>query len=411
MSYAADSLHRGERAVTVPMSNQRLPPVLWLAVGVLLTVACGGATGARPGAPAGGSIAAPPSAPRVETPSNATGDWQREWERVVAAAGREGKVVVAIPPGPQYEPAIRAAFAKAFPNIQIEMINIIGGQFRQRLEKERAAGQFEWDACICGPGADTYRLIQAGAFDPIRDDLILPEVLDDTKWHGGFEARFTDNARAYSFAFGVENSKGAYVNREVVREADFASYDDLWKPQFRGKIVWQDPRGPGSGVNAATVILHLYGEDKLRELWTTQDIQLSTDDRQMAEWVMRGSRPIGIGMVYNRGLALLQKEGLAQHVKSIPYPVPLAVPGAHAVVAVNNPPHPNARRVFVNWLLSQEGQIVIGAAIRSNSARLDVPVFEPENVVPEGVATLNPQAEALVAERTRAGDLAREVFR
>jgi ABC-type Fe3+ transport system substrate-binding protein len=329
----------------------------------------------------------------------------------VAAAGQEGKVVVAVPPGPQYEPAIRQAFTKAFPNVQIEMVNIIGGQFRQRVEKERAADQYDWDVCICGAGADTYRLIAAGVFDPIKDDLILPDVLDDSKWMGGFDGRFSDDAKKYSFDFGLQSSAGAYVNRDAVRESELASFDDLWKPQFRGKITWQDPRGPGSGVNAATVILHVYGEDKLRELWTTQQIQLSTDDRQMAEWVMRGTRPIGIGMVYNRGLALLQQEGLAQNVRTIPYPVPVAVGGPHSVLAVNRAPHPNARKVFINWLLTPEGQVTVFSAVQSNSARLDVPIFDPESEVPKGVETINTQAEAFVPPRTRAGDLAREVFK
>jgi len=225
---------------------------------------------------------------------------QQEWDRVVAAAGQEGKVVVAVPPGPQYEPALRQAFSKAFPGIQIEMVNLIGGQFRQRVEKERAADQYDWDACICGAGADTYRLIHSGVFDPIKDDLILPDVLDDSKWMGGFDGRFSDDAKTYSFDFGVQTSAGAYVNRDTLREAEFSSFDQLWNPQFRGKIIWQDPRGPGSGVNAATVILYVYGEDKLRELWTTQQIQLTTDDRQMAEATMRGTRPIAIGMVQPR---------------------------------------------------------------------------------------------------------------
>ncbi|HEY7064151.1 MAG TPA: extracellular solute-binding protein [Chloroflexota bacterium] len=383
----------------------------------LVAAACGASAPARTAAPPA-SAPAPEGKAATAVAPQATASAaplpaavQQEWGRVVAAAGQEGKVVVAVPPGPQYEPAIRQAFTKAFPNVQIEMVNIIGGQFRQRVEKERAADQYDWDVCICGAGADTYRLIAAGVFDPIKDDLILPDVLDDSKWMGGFDGRFSDDAKKYSFDFGLQSSAGAYVNRDAVRESDLASFDDLWKPQFRGKITWQDPRGPGSGVNAATVILHVYGEDKLRELWTTQQVQLSTDDRQMAEWVMRGTRPIGIGMVYNRGLLLLKQEGLASNVKTIPYPVPVAVAGAHSVLAVNRPPHPNARKLFLNWLLTPEGQVTISTAIQSNSARLDVPIFDPESEVPKGVETINTQAEVFVGPRSRAGDLAREVFK
>jgi ABC-type Fe3+ transport system substrate-binding protein len=376
---------------------------------VLLAAGCAAPAQTGGGAPAAKSGgAAPATTAGTSAPQAAGGP---EWDRLVAAARQDGKLTIAIPPGPQYEPALREAWNKAFPGIEIEMVNLIGGQFRARIEKERGAGQYAWDACICGPGADTYRLIEDGAFDPIRDDLILPDVLDDSKWLGGFDARFSDDARQYAFDFGANNSAGGYVNRDLIPESELARYEDLWKPQFRGKIVWQDPRGPGSGVNAATVVIETFGEAKLRELWTQQQVQLSTDDRQMAEWVMRGTRPIAIGTVYNRGLLLLHQEGLAQNVKSFPYPAALAVPGPHAILLVDRPPHPNARKVFANWLLTQEIQALIGKTIGSNSARLDVPVFDPQAEVPKGVPTINPQSEAFVPKRTRANDMAREIFK
>jgi ABC-type glycerol-3-phosphate transport system substrate-binding protein len=39
---------------------------------------------------------------------------------------------------------------------------------------------------------------------------------------------------------------------------------------------------------------------------------------------------------------------------------------------VKNPPHPNAAKVFINWLLSKEGQELYGKAMTQGSRRLDV---------------------------------------
>ena len=379
---------------------------------VAVLIGCGAPTpsaapNGRPGTPAQAAAAA--SSPAPEAP--AAGAAQPEWDRLVAAARAEGKLTLAVPPGPQYEPAIREAFVQTFPGIQVEMVNLLGGQFRVRAEKERAAGQYDWDACICGPGADTYRLAKDGVFDPVLDDIVLPEVLDDSKWLGGIEARFADEAKKYAFDFGASDSQGGFVNRDLIPESELASYDDLWKPLARGKITWFDPRGSGSGVNAAAIVLHHYGEAKLRELWTDQQIQLGSDDRQMAQAMIRGTRPIAIGLVYARGLAPLQQEGLAMNVGAFPYPVPLALPGPHALLAVNRPPHPNARKLFVNWLLTRDGQIVIGRALGTNSARLDVPIFDPETAVPTDRPALNTQSEPFTATRQRASALARELFR
>lgn len=363
---------------------------------------------ARPGVstpPAPGAGALTSAAP----PPQASGD--AAWDQVVAAARQEGKVVLGIPPGPQYEPAIREAFGRAYPGIQVEMVNLHAAQFTARIARERAAGEFAWDAWIGGPDVDVYRLAKEGVFDPLRDDLMLPEVLDDSKWLGGLAGRLSDEAGKYTFNFGARNSEGGYVNRSQIPESQLATYDDLWKPEFRGKIVWQDPRQSGSGVNAAAIILYVYGEQKLRDLWANRQVMISTDERQMAEWVARGRYPIGIGLVYNRGLELLQREGVGLDVRTFPYPVPLAIPGGHALVAINRPPHPNARKVLVNWLLSREGQTVIGQAVQWNSARLDLPAFDPPTVVPEGVEALNTQSEAFAPMRLRANEIAKEIFR
>jgi iron(III) transport system substrate-binding protein len=385
-----------------------------VAVALLLAAACqapGASTGSAPAGGVSPASGAGTTARSEAAPGAGAAGGQSEWDRVVAAARQEGKVVAAVPPGPQYESGLRQAFTAAFPGIDLEMTNIIGGQFRQRVERERAAGQYAWDVCVCGAGADTYRLIQDGVFDPIVDDLILPELRDDSKWYGGFESRFPDAAKKYSFDFGVQSSPGAYVNRDVIKEADFASYPDLWKPELRGKIVWLDPRGPGSGVSAATTVLHVYGEDKLRELWATQQVQVSTDDRQIADWLVRGTRPIGIGMVYNRGLGLLKQEGVPMNVGIVPFPVTVVVAGPHSVLVVNRAPHPNARKVFLNWLLGQDAQTSIGRATEYNSARLDVPTFDLDTEPPRGGSTINPQAEVFVPERSRAGDIAREMLK
>ena len=43
------------------------------------------------------------------------------------------------------------------------------------------------------------------------------------------------------------------------------------------------------------------------------------------------------------------------------------------------PPNPNATKVFINWLLSQQGQKSISEARGEPSARTDIPVTRPED--------------------------------
>ena len=39
---------------------------------------------------------------------------------------------------------------------------------------------------------------------------------------------------------------------------------------------------------------------------------------------------------------------------------------------IKNAPHPNAAKVFINWILSKEGQQVYGKAFGQSTRRLDV---------------------------------------
>jgi iron(III) transport system substrate-binding protein len=55
-------------------------------------------------------------------------------------------------------------------------------------------------------------------------------------------------------------------------------------------------------------------------------------------------------------------------------------PANGAVALFNRAPHPNAAKVFINWLLSKEGQTVFAQAQGYVSARADVPV--PEGTAP-----------------------------
>jgi len=388
---------------------------------VLMLSACGGAAApasssaaAAAGKPAV-SAAVSPAAATAASPQAAQTSGQTAaagWDQVVASARQEGTVFLGIPPGPQYQPAITAAFGKAYPGIKVETANLVGATFSARIAQERAAGQYTFDAWIGGAGVDIYNLVHDGVFDPLKPEIMLPDVLDDSKWLGGsFDGRFGDLTKKFSFNFGASQTEAAVVNRDFIPESTLSKFDDLWKPEFKGKIVWQDPRQSGSGVNVAAIVLKVYGEQKLRDLWTTQQVTIATDERQMANWVAQGTHPIGVGLVRNRGLDLLKEQGVGKNILSVFFSIPLSAPAAHSLLAINRPPHPNARKLMLNWILTQDGQTVLSKAVSTNSARLDVPIVDPNTEVPRDKETLDSQAEAFAPLRVQANKLATEIFK
>jgi ABC-type Fe3+ transport system substrate-binding protein len=47
--------------------------------------------------------------------------------------------------------------------------------------------------------------------------------------------------------------------------------------------------------------------------------------------------------------------------------------GSCCMALVNRAPHPNAAKVYINWVLSREGQIAWQKYSESNSLRMDIP--------------------------------------
>jgi ABC-type Fe3+ transport system substrate-binding protein len=88
-----------------------------------------------------------------------------------------------------------------------------------------------------------------------------------------------------------------------------------------------------------------------------------------------------------------------------------AIPGFGIVSIFDMAPHPNAAALFVNWLLSQEGQTAYTAAIVDNSRRTDVVPTSPSRALRPGVVYTNPQKEEFAPIRARTAQVANEAIR
>jgi ABC-type Fe3+ transport system substrate-binding protein len=340
---------------------------------LVLLVACG-----QGGAPAGSTSGAGPAA--VSAPaSGAAEPWRQEWDAAVAGAKQEGKVVVAGPSGAGLRDAMRD-FETQY-GITLEYTGIIGRDLGPRLIAERQGGLKLWDVYI-GGGNTLFQVFKpAGAISELAPALILPEVKEDQYWYGGFEYGYTDIDKKLLYAFQGTTSPPMYVYRRVLPVSEFNSGRQLIDPKLKGKIAWQDPRVPGSGAQNLTVIARAYGEDFVTKLLTEQDITYTLDLRQLTEWVVRGRYPVGIAVRDNE-LTDFRQHGLLEGIEPLQPPeLTVWTAGFGAVALVEGAPHPNAAKVFINWLLSKRGQEMwVKSGTRDNSRRTDVPVASPETL-------------------------------
>jgi iron(III) transport system substrate-binding protein len=298
---------------------------------------------------------------------------EEEWEKIVAEAQKEGKVVISGSPSKIWREALVEPFEEKYPEIKVVYSGDRGSDFYPKVIKEREVGKYEWDIRVGGANPTVYKSKNNGVLEPIID-FLNDDILDDSKWQGGLSGLFIDKEDKFIPGFLAYSSTLAHVNRDFIPEGELTSPEELLDSKYKGKIVMLDPRG-GSGLGNLAVMLEGYGEDFVRQLLTKQEIVVTKDTRQMAEWVVRGKYPIGIG-VEEVSLHDFTEKGVGKNVKQIEKGVLPLSTGYGALQLFTNAPNPNAAKVYINWALSPEGQKEITHRVELNSKRLDI---EPGN--------------------------------
>jgi len=282
--------------------------------------------------------------------------WQAEWEKVVAGAKKEGQVNVYIWGTTTILDS--GAFQKAYPGIKVLGVPAVGPQLAYRILSERRAGKFLADVVIDGL-PNTYPTLQrAGALDPIKPVLLLPEVLDESKWWGG-KHRYADPEGEHVFInVGAPQSGGISYNTKLVDPKSFQSFWDFLNPKWKGKLLVWDIRGnPGRGSAAFYFFYHnpQLGPNFLRRLFAEMDPVLFRDERQATNWLAVGKYPLCFACDSRRGKDQGLPVDLFGHMKEGAG----MTPRQFTFALINKAPHPNAAKLFVNWYLSRDGQTAL----------------------------------------------------
>ena len=146
------------------------------------------------------------------------------WDATVKAAIAEGEVNVHGGPGRLYVVALVDGFKATFPDIKVNFTGLSGRDAIPKILSERAAGIYAWDVYIGGSSSVMGSLKPAGALAAIKPALILPEVLDDKNWLGGFESGFMDLEKTFMYGFQAELTPTVLVNWDHVSHADLKTY-------------------------------------------------------------------------------------------------------------------------------------------------------------------------------------------
>ena len=310
-----------------------------------------------------------------------TPDWKKSWDETLAAAKKEGKRVVSGPPSQELRQALPPAFKQRF-GITLEYLGGRSSETATRLRAERQAGVQTIDVMLAGIQTMATILHREKMLDPIKPVLILPEVVDGSKWKKG-KLWFGDPEDQYILRISNTVTVMFHINTDEVKPGTLRSARDLLDPKWKGKIALQDPTIPGSGSNQAAHLYGQLGEDFVRRLYVDQKPMISRDTRQLTDGLARGSYPITLGAedaqveeLRKEGMPILPLDTLADLQAEISA-------GFGQVALLNQAPHPNAAKIFVNWLASKEGSEIFVHAMGVASTRNDIDEgFLPSEIIP-----------------------------
>jgi iron(III) transport system substrate-binding protein len=340
---------------------------------------------------------------------------QSEWDKIVEAGKKEGKVVVSIPASTELRKEVDKTFKQRF-GIEAELIAGRAASIVGKIQQEAKSGANTFDLHLGGSESMVGGLLSENLLEPFEPAMVLLEVKNTTAWWGGHI--WIDNARRYIYSSQAYQTENIWYNTDYVKPEEIRSFGDLLNPKWSGKIGYLDPRTPGSGTSIWSFLWQLRGEAYLRKL-VAQKMFIGRDQRQLAENLAKGKLALVVGLTYYSFLPFL-KAGLP--VKPLPNPLDEVYisGGSGNLTIIKGAPHPNATKVFANWILGKEGQEMFSRTMGQGTRRLDVDtqwlkefgvIAAKDSLTPEQYPKLENQSEEKVVKvREPAAEFARKIL-
>jgi ABC-type Fe3+ transport system substrate-binding protein len=289
-----------------------------------------------------------------------------------------------------------AAFEAKYPGIKVDYSRAASSDVALKIVNEARARRVQSDIF---DGSNTVFLLR----DPRLVTSYTPKAVES--WPA--ELKGKDGTWT---ALNIFYWTSAY-NTNLVKPEDVPkTYEDLLDPKWKGKIAWTYDLTPGGPPGFVHNILSTMGQEKgmayLRTFAEQQPVTIPGAQRVVLDHVISGEYPLCV-MILNYHAAISMRAGApVQWLKMEPVLQTMGL-----VSITGNPPHPNAARLMVEFMLSEEGQKILadndyipahpGVPARIAELKPDAGGFKVNLVTPEMVRDQAPEWVATYKELFR----------
>lgn len=261
------------------------------------------------------------------------------------AAKKEGKVF-SYDTGPTWAnwQGLFDAFKERY-GLELEWNDLGSGATVARLEKEKNNPQADTAYYFMPFGALAKEKGLTEGFKPVNFDKI-PDVLKDPEGHW----------------FSIHKGTVVFVvNKKLVKDVP-RSWADLLDPKYSKCIVYLDPRTTGIGYAIVIATAYAYGGsidnlkpgiEYLAKLQKAGNVRMIEKTTEYDKFV-KGEIPIWITYDWN-GYRAKYIGGLGDDVEIV-IPKEGTITAPYAISLVKGAPHPNAAKLWLNFIMSEAGQ-------------------------------------------------------
>jgi len=308
-------------------------------------------------------------------------------QRLLEAAKHDGEAVIYANMDVTAMKPLADGFMRRYPGVKATSVHFSGAAIITRIESESRVGKPLSDVVLSGQLgvlASIEKRIAARYRSPEREFL-----RDGFKDKDGLWTTYMTNVMV-----------SAYNTRLVKKDELPRNVEDLLKPRWKNKLVMDSQ----SYVWFGTVMQYLGEENGLRLMkrLNEQNLQHSRGRRLMTQLLAAGEHEIAVETNLNSVLSLSRQGAPLSFAPIQPYFLSPSL-----VFMSANAPHPFAGALFVDYLLSEEGQKII---VTTNRMPAHPKVKSPESQLLEGQNVRMPDIFDIGRRYQQIGNRYREIF-